>query len=215
MASLVGQVLHICLGLTAGQYDKCFFPLRFVWSVKVNDEYLAYRPNFIFLFFLLILLVPYMLSFIRSSFLRISGMMPSRPIYKYQPRSQCSLLPALRSERERKSKTVLSKWVALWPMCTTANDIYLFNLFCTLPTPLAPRQRQYSQCGRGGEVASQILAQVVLLLLPAGRKCHQSLCPTPPLPASSKGSRAKRQTTFSDCASGTPGGGGYSHIWAI
>ena len=135
-------------------------------------------------------------------------MMPSRPIYKYQPRSQCSLLPALRSERERKSKTVLSKWVALWPMCTTANDIYLFNLFCTLPTPLAPRQRQYSQCGRGGEVASQILAQVVLLLLPAGRKCHQSLCPTPPLPASSKGSRAKRQTTFSDCASGTPGGGG-------
>ena len=105
MASLVGQVLHICLGLTAGQYDKCFFLLRFVWSVKVNDGYLGYRPNFIFLFFLLILLVPYMLSFIRSSFLRIRGMMPSRPIYKYQPRSQCSLLPALRSERKRKSKS--------------------------------------------------------------------------------------------------------------
>ena len=97
--------------------------------------------------------------------------------------------------------------MALWPMCTTANNIYLFNLFCSLPIPLVPRQRQYSQCGRGGEVASQILAQVVLLLLPPGQKCHQSLCPTPPLPASSKGSRAKRQTMFSDCATGTLGGG--------
>ena len=146
-----------------------------------------------------------MLSFIRSSFLRIRGMMPSRPIYKYQPRSQCSLLPALRSERERKSKTVSNGWPS--GLCVPQLIIYTYLTF-SAPSPLAPRQRQCSQCGRGGEVASQILAQVALLLLPAGRKCHQSLCPTPPLPVSSKESRAKRQTTFSDCATGTGGGGG-------
>ena len=72
-----------------------------------------------------------MLSFIRSSFLRIRGMMPSRPIYKYQPRSQCSLLPALRSERERKSKTVSG-----WPsgLCVPQLMIYTYLTF-SAPSP--------------------------------------------------------------------------------
>ena len=214
MASLVGQVLHICLGLTAGQYDKCFFPLRFVWSVKVNDEYLAYRPNVIFLFFLLILLVPYMLSFIRSSFLRIRGMMPSRPIYKYQPRSQCSLLPALRSERERKSKTVSNGWPS--GLCVPQLIIYTYLTF-SAPSPHPwPLDKDNTASVEGEErlpprfwhrwfyFCSRLVGIVISLF-------------APPLPFQqvARGVGRRDRQRFQTELLALEGGGGYSHIWAI